>query len=55
MDVEHRENVILEKVVPVSKFNSPREGEVTEKSKVKAIGLIFHDVSKNVVVFDAAP
>ena len=54
MDVEHRENVILEKVVPVSKSNSPREGEVTEKSKVKAVGLIFH-VSKNVVVFDAAP
>ena len=55
MDAEHQKNVIFEKVLPISKSNSPTEDDVTEKSKVEAVGLVFHVASKNVVVFDAAP
>lgn len=47
-------NVIFEKVLPVSKSNLPPKDDVTEKPKAKSVGLIFHNVSKNVVVFDAA-
>ena len=43
----------FEKVLPLFRSNSPAEDDVTEKSKVKE--LIFHVVSKNIVVFDAAP
>ena len=39
---------------PVFKSNSRPENDITEKLKVKTVGLIFHEVSKNVIVFDAA-
>ena len=55
MDAEHRKNVIFEKVLSIFKSNSPPEDDSTERSKVEAVELIFHVVSKNLVVFDVGP
>ena len=47
--------MVFENVFPISKFNSTSEETVTEKSKVKAIGFIFHVISKSIFVFHAVP
>ena len=39
--MEHRKNVIFEKVLSIFKSSSPPDDDVTEKSKFEAIELIF--------------
>ena len=51
----YQKHVIFKNVLPIFKSNLPPEDDVTEKSKVKVIELTFHEVSKNVVVFEVAP
>ena len=55
MDAEHQKYAIFEKVLAIFTSNLPTEDDVTEKLKVEAIELTFHVVSKEVVVFGAAP
>ena len=43
------------RILPILMSNSLCENDVKEKWKVEAVGLIFHVVSKNVVVFYATP
>lgn len=43
------------KILPICKFNLFAEDDVTKKWKVMSIELIFHAVSRNVVIFDSAP
>ena len=45
--------MIFEKELPIFSFNSSSEDDITEKPKVGLLGLTFHVVSRNVVVFDA--
>ena len=53
-DGGHSKNVIFEKMFPIFKSNTPPEDDVSKKWKIGTVELIFHEASKNVVVFYAA-
>ena len=54
MDTKLWKNLIFETLFPIFKIYSSPENDVTRKWKVWTAGLIFHEVSKNEVIFDAA-
>ena len=47
--------MIIKKILLIFKSNSPPEGDVTQKWKVRELEINFSMVSENVIVFKAAP
>ena len=45
----------LKNVLPIFKFTSSPENDVTDQCKVEADELVFYIASKNVAVFDTIP